>query len=316
MNVFVDGFRAMGTDVEVTVVDADPTLLEVASRRIAELEQRWSRFISSSEVSRLNRACGRTTRVSADTFALVAHAQEGFDLTGGRFDACQLNALVRLGYVESFENLPRANGGAIGRSVLAPVRVDRAARIEVDADNSTVRLPEGVQFDSGGIGKGFAADLVVEELGTLGAAGVCVNVGGDVRVSGVAPNGQAWVVAVRDRAGDLPVAHVALSEGAVATTSRSRRRWRGPDGQVHHHIVDPATGSSAVTPVVHAAAVASEGWRAEILAKVAFLERVEGIALAERIGATAMVATDAGIVTGPRWAEFECGTFSERAGLL
>ena len=305
MNVFADAFRAMGTDVEITVVDADPMLLIVARRRITDLEARWSRFIESSEVSRLNRADGVPTRVSADTLALVTHAQEGFDLTGGRFDALQLSALEQLGYVESFERLTNASDPEAVRPVPVPTRSGRVARIEIDTNASTVRLPSGCRFDPGGIGKGFAADLVTEELRALGAAGVCVNVGGDVRVSGIAPHGDAWIVAVRDRADDQPVAHLAVADGAVATTSRSRRRWRGPDGQVHHHIVDPATGSSAVTPVVHATAVASEGWRAEILAKVAFLDRAEGIALAERVGATAMVATDDGIVTGAGWAEFE-----------
>ena len=304
IDVFVEAFRAMGTDVEITVVDADPTLLGVAHRRIADLEQRWSRFIDSSDVSRLNRAGGVPTRVSAETLALVMHAQEGFDLTGGRFDALQVRALERLGYTESFERLANVSAPELMRPVPVPTRADRVARIEIDANASTARIPAGRGFDPGGIGKGFAADLVAQELRALGVAGVCVNVGGDVRVAGTAPQGDTWMIAVRDRADDPPVAYLAVADGAVATTSRSRRRWRGPDGQVHHHIVDPATGSSAVTPVVHATAVASEGWRAEILAKVAFLDRTEGIALAERMGATAMVATEAGIVTGPGWAKF------------
>ena len=55
---------------------------------------------------------------------------------------------------------------------------------------------------------------------------------------------------------------------------------------------------------MHATAIASEGWRAEILATVAFLDRAEGIALAERCGATAMVATADGMVCGAGWARF------------
>ena len=314
MDVFVDTFRAMGTDVEITVVDADPTLLSVARRRIADLEQRWSRFIDSSEVSRLNRAGGVPTRVSAETLALVMHAQEGFDLTGGRFDALQLRALERLGYIESFERLTNVSDPEVMRPVSVLTLAEPPARIEIDANASTVRIPSGCGFDPGGIGKGCAADLVVENLRALGAAGVCVNVGGDVRVAGSAPQGDTWIIAVRDRADDQPVAQLAVADGAVATTSRSRRRWRGPDGQVHHHIIEPATGSSAVTPVVHATAVASEGWRAEILAKVAFLDRAEGIALAERMGATAMVATENGIVSGPGWAKFERTLSSAKGG--
>lgn len=297
MDVFVDSFRAMGTAVEVTVVGGEPSLLAVASGRIAELERRWSRFVPSSEICRLNRAGGAPTLVSPETFTLIEHAQAGFDLTQGRFDALQLEALEDLGYRESFERL--------GPVIVAPRKSVRAPRrMEIDADTQTVSLPDSARFDPGGIGKGFAADLVTAELRSLGAAGVCVNVGGDVRVTGVAPRGDAWVVAVRDSADDEPVAFLSVADGAVATTSRSRRRWTSADGAQHHHIVDPATGQSAATPVVHATAIASEGWRAEILAKVAFLDRVEGIELAERCGATAMVATAEGLITGASWVRF------------
>ena len=297
MDVFVDSFRAMGAAVEITVVGGDAGLLAVASGRIAELERRWSRFVPTSEVCRLNRAGGAPTRVSPETFTLIEHALTGFDLTHGRFDALQLEALENLGYRESFEQL--------GPVIVAPRRSVRVSgRIEVDADTQTVSLPDGARFDPGGIGKGFAADLVTAELRALGAAGVCVNVGGDVRVTGVPPRGDAWVVAVRDVADDEPVGFLSVADGAVATTSRSRRRWTSADGTQHHHIVDPATGQSATTPVVHATAIASEGWRAEILAKVAFLDRVEGIELAERCGATAMVATADGLITGAGWAKF------------
>src|SRR4029078_51858 len=50
-----------------------------------------------------------------------------------------------------------------------------------------VRLPAGTGFDPGGIGKGLAADIVVDEIRADGADGVCVNPGGDVRVDGPSP---------------------------------------------------------------------------------------------------------------------------------
>jgi thiamine biosynthesis lipoprotein ApbE len=55
---------------------------------------------------------------------------------------------------------------------------------------------------------------------------------------------------------------------------------------------------------VHATAIAADAWRAEALSTVAFLDRVEGIEFAERLGATAMVVTAAGPVVGPRWSRY------------
>jgi thiamine biosynthesis lipoprotein len=166
-------------------------------------------------------------------------------------------------------------------------------------------LPADVAIDPGGIGKGLAADLVAAELLTLGARGVCVNVGGDVRVSGTAPGpGDAWLVAVRDDPADEPIAHVAVAEGGIATTSRSRRRWQTADGVERHHVIDPATGDSARTPVLHATVIAAEAWQAEVLSKVAFLDRASGIEFIESLGATALVATEVGVVVGPGWSRF------------
>lgn len=171
-----------------------------------------------------------------------------------------------------------------------------------------MRIPVGVGFDPGGIGKGLAADLVAEELRDLGAAGVCVNVGGDLRVLGAPPDGEAWRVMVEspwDR--EVPVAQLRLQHGAVATSSRLRRRWAREDGTEVHHLVDPLTGTSASSPVLAATAVASEGWRAEVLAKAAFLDAGDGLALVEALGAAALVVVPDGVLSTSTWAALTDG---------
>ena len=76
--------RAMGTDLLVTVVGAgacDPDeVADVAVMRVGELEQRWSRFISDSEVSLLNVASGAPVEVSADTRLLLQRATEAWSV--------------------------------------------------------------------------------------------------------------------------------------------------------------------------------------------------------------------------------------------
>jgi thiamine biosynthesis lipoprotein len=295
-------FAVMGATAEVTVVGGSRALLAVARGRLTDLEQRWSRFIPTSEVSRLNRADGFPTRVSAETRLLVQRALDGHAVTGGRFDPTLLGAVLRAGYVESFDRLGRR-----------PRRFDSALltgahRIEVDEVAGTVRIPVGVGFDPGGIGKGLAADLVAEELLGLGAAGVCVNVGGDLRVLGAAPDGDAWRVMVESPwDAERPLAHLRLQDGAVATSSRLRRRWVRDDGVEQHHLVDPATGMSARSPVLAATAVASAGWQAEVLSKAAFLDAGEGLDLVEELGAAAIVVVPDGLLTTSTWAALTDG---------
>src|SRR5439155_12312421 len=225
-------FPAMGTDMHVVVVGGSLDHLDMARELVDDLERRWSRFRPDSEISRLNDAAGRPVRVSAETLALVRLAVEGAQITDGRFDPTVLGAMLRAGYDRSFELLTDASPN--GHSVLG----SGFEGIVVDEEGSTVTLPAGVGFDPGGIGKGYAADLLVRELLSRGAAGVCANVGGDLRVEGQSAEGGPWAVAVQHPFRPRPVGVIGLRSGAVATSSRVRRAW-GPKDDRRHHLIDP-----------------------------------------------------------------------------
>src|SRR6266498_1032613 len=87
-------FRAMGCDVHVLVVGGRPGLLQVARERIEELEQRWSRFRATSEISRLNALAGSTVRLSPITLGLVQRALQGARVAGGRYDPTVLGDVL------------------------------------------------------------------------------------------------------------------------------------------------------------------------------------------------------------------------------
>jgi thiamine biosynthesis lipoprotein len=249
----------MGTTAHVVVVGPDH-LIERALTRLADLESRWSRFIPTSELSRLNAAAGRPCVVSRDTRDVIALAVEAWYTTGGLFDPTVLRALVAAGYDRTFAEIESA----------PPVPHTQPAPgcAGIDIGTTTVTLPFGVALDLGGIGKGYAADLITGELMDAGAHGACVNIGGDLRATGDAPDDDGWVVSVdHPHEPATEAARIAIADGAVATTSCTTRRW----GTDRHHLVDPGTGAPARTGMAAVTVVADEGWRAETLAKAAFL---------------------------------------------
>jgi FAD:protein FMN transferase len=258
----------MGTDVHIVLVGGDDDGLERARARIAELEGRWSRFLESSEVSRLNAYAGAPAVCSPDTVLLVQRALDAWRATEGRFDPTVLGAVRRAGYDTSFEALAPSRAAVAGDT-----RTTGAADIVVDRTTNMVLLPRGVGFDPGGIGKGLAADLVCEAAIAEGARGACVNIGGDLRVIGEAPDGGAWAVDVLDPFDGSSRATVALAAGAIATSSRTRRTW-SVAGESRHHLVDPATQVPVTNDVAAVTVIAREGWRAEVLAKAAFVAGV------------------------------------------
>lgn len=263
----------MGTTAHVLVVAGSAAAARAgASRardRLGDLEARWSRFVPASDVSVLNEAGGAPVVVARETLGLVTRAVEGWRRTGGRFDPTVLDALVALGYDRDFDDVDR-EGAPPG----APRPAPGCAGIVIDRVIGSVQLPPGVHFDPGGIGKGYAADLVAGELLDRGADGVCVNVGGDLRVDGRAPGGAGWSVDLEHPLTGRSMARVRLRTGAVASTWRTRRVW-GPPPARRHHLVDPATGTSSTSGLAGATVIAGRAWWAEVLAKAAFLDGLQ-----------------------------------------
>jgi thiamine biosynthesis lipoprotein len=142
-----------------------------------------------------------------------------------------------------------------------------------------VTLPAGVRFDSGGIGKGLAADLVAQRLVDVGAMGALVNLGGDLRAIGAPPVSDGWVVGVADPVDpNMELFRIGLRAGAVATTSSLKRRWMTTSGETHH-LIDPATGQPAVSDVVGVTVVAQEAWWAEAVTKALFIRGPDALGL-------------------------------------
>lgn len=284
-------FRAMGSDFHVIVVGGSRELLTAAHARLAELESRWSRFLPDSEISRLNRSGGRPVLVSEDTICAVTAAVDAWRDTDGRFDPTVLPALVAAGYDRDFATLdPDVDLDPASRPRFAAA--PGCAGIVIDPLVGAITLPPGVAIDLGGIGKGLAADLVVSELGAAGAGGACVNAGGDLRVQGESPGADGWVVDVEH----LPAIRIALADGAIATSSSSKRRWT-QGGATYHHLLDPRQGVPAHAGLTAVTVIAGTAATAETLTKAAFVAGVErGAAVIEQSGATGLFVTDAGTV--------------------
>lgn len=254
-------YRAMGTDVHIIVVGGPGGLVERARERVDELDRRWSRFVESSELSRLNAAAGVAMQVSPDTRLLIERGIEGWRLTGGSFDPTVLGDVLRAGYTGDFDSLA-------DHHVVSSALELGCERIILAGDRATI--PAATGFDPGGIGKGLAADLVVAQLSRAGAAGACVNVGGDVRLQGRGPQG-SWTVAVEHPWLSEPLALLGLSSGATATSTTLRRRWLS-GGKMRHHLIDPATGEPSETDINLAMVLGAEAWQCEVMAKAVLLK--------------------------------------------
>jgi thiamine biosynthesis lipoprotein len=283
-------FVVMGCDAHLLAHGVDVgAALDAATIRAFHLERVWTRFSLGSEISALNRSGGQPVAVSADTLGLVAGAVDGYWRTGGRFDPTILGDLVRAGYdrdlhaIDTPGSVPMPGSDADGRCGTG------CAGIVVD--HNSVTLPRGISFDPGGIAKGLAADWLCADLLAAGADGACVNLGGDLRVGGIAPDGDIWRVGVESpSSGAPPIATIELHDGGVATSTTARRRWH-----TGHHLIDPRTGQSTATDVVAVTVQAATAVEAEILATAAVVAGIaRGRGLVLRNAATALFVDPTG----------------------
>jgi FAD:protein FMN transferase len=286
-------FRVMASAAQVVLVDPHPGAAAAAERRLRVLEQRWSRFLPDSDISRVNSSRDSWVDVSVDTIRLIQTMKLAARATGGGYDPTFLHQLLATGYTASIDDPSRITIDVVSRS-----RDHTLDDVEIDQDRSRVRVPAGLSLDPGGIGKGFAADLAVTESLIAGTGGALVSVGGDIAAAGSSPTSDGWVVNVEDPH-DAPaaLATLAVSDGGIATSSTQSRRWFH-GGVERHHIIDPDTGAASRTDLATVTVIANAGWLAEAHATAALLRGSdEAMTYLSSRGLTGIAVTRDGTVT-------------------
>ncbi len=272
-------FAAMGSHLRLLIGEPGPELAPPAQaaadaqRFVAEFEATLSRFRPESELCRLNEDRREVVPASELLRAAVRAGLEAAERSGGLVDPTLLAEIEAAGYVGSrfAARVPLA-------TVLATAPPRRPARgaaapawraVEVDDEAGTISRPPGLRFDSGGIGKGLAADLLATRL--RGYSRFVIDCGGDIRIGGPAALVDPYQVLIENPLSGGRSHALRLGSGAVATSGLNVRFWRGEDGRYRHHLLDPASGEPAWTGLIGATALGDTAVEAEALAKAALL---------------------------------------------
>lgn len=279
-------WRAIGTSVHLLVVDDDALDAAAALLRsqLDELDRACSRFREDSELRRLRP--GRQP-VGPVLTATVTAALLAAEQTDGLVDPTLGRPLLAAGYDRTFTALP-ADGPAAVR-----LPHPMASWREIVCAAGEITMPGGVLLDLGATAKAWAADRAAADIARHLGTGVLVNLGGDLAVAGPAPL-DGWPVDVDGGA------TIALSSGGLATSSTRLRTWRR-GGVERHHVLDPRTGTPAVTPwtdVTVAAATCVEANTASTAAVVLGVAAPQW--LAER-GLPARLVSDTEVVHVGDW---------------
>lgn len=218
---------------EVSQSDAEAAAQE-AFAQIDRLESLLSRFIASSDISRVNALkAGESIALRAETRACLAEAQKIAHLTRRAFDptAGKLidfwkkqnrgNAACESGFCEEMPEW---------REAFEDFRFGTLAL----GENQEIRcVTAGAALDLGGIGKGFALDSAAAILREHNIKRALLSAGGSTILAlNAPPNAEGWKIGFSDE-----TAPIFLANRAIGSTGT---QFRG------NHIVDPRTGLPAI----------------------------------------------------------------------
>ena len=274
-------FRAMGSHIIIMVDSPFPqAAVEIQQAPIwfENWEQSFSRFRVDSELNRLNQHQGEPFQVSTDLWEVLQLALRTRQESLGLVTPAVLDMLEFVGYQQSFENI--ADNKTIRSPIGLTSRLVTLDEVVLEPSTQTVLLPAGVRLDFGGVAKGWSAHQAMLRLAACGPT--LVNAGGDIAISDLMQNGEAWHIGITDPVHpDKNLEIMELGGAGVATSGKDYRHWH-QEGVMRHHIIDPRTGLPAETDVVCATVVAPSLVEAEMAAKAIFiLGSLQGLAWLE-----------------------------------
>lgn len=237
-------FFAMDTFMSVKVLGSDgESLAQQCENEINALEGVLSRTRGDTDIAKLNAADGAPVALSDEGAKLLSTALELSAATNGAYDPT-VAPLTDLWGI-----------GTDNARVPAQSEIDEALthvgyqNVKL-LGNNQVQLLNGAQVDLGGIGKGYAGDIVHEmaESDTSDQWHVLARLSGNIEMYGgkTADSGtDDWNIGIADPDDNTDsIAVVSLRDGSVVT-SGDYERFFEKDGKRYHHIFDPATGYPA-----------------------------------------------------------------------
>ena len=242
----MNGFHSMGCEVTLPVgapFDDVRALFE-------ERDNRFSRFIETSELNRVNALPLGVALVSEELASMLSVSLDAARATDGLVTPAVGGAVLAAGYDRDF-SLISADGEAV-----EPVRVPSLHSISLRG--RILLRSEPMTLDLNGVVKGQTVD---DALALLGDG--WVSAGGDLATT--------YPIVVGLPGGDA----VTVDRGGLATSSVAKRTWLRA-GERQHHLINPATGAPAQTPWRDVTVAAPTCLAADVSAKAALLLGLAG----------------------------------------
>jgi thiamine biosynthesis lipoprotein len=258
----------MNTEIAYSVSGekADAAIAAMTTE-LLRLENKLSRFIPDSEVSRINRLAGlNSIKISRELYEILSFAHLVSELSQGMFDIT-VAPLVDLWDYKKAKDVPAKSKI---RNILS--KVDYRELILNPKDYIAGLSKLGQAIDLGGIGKGYASDRCMQLFQQYGVNSAYINIGGNVATLGNKPDGSLWRVGIRHpRHDERLIGMVRVAGKAVVTSGDYERCFFDRQNKRWHHILDPTTGYPADSGLISVSVIADNAMNADALSTAIFV---------------------------------------------
>lgn len=233
-------------DTVITITLYDETqvsLLDDCIQMCGDYEALFSRTVSGSDISKLNRAGTEPVPLSSDTIDVINKALYYNKLSNGAFD-------ITIGSVSTLWDFSGNNTSLDGSNTAPPsdiliteqLRHVNSANILINGQ--TIALADAeTMVDLGGIAKGYIADRLKEYLVKNGVKHAIIDLGGNILTIGNRPDGTPYHIGIKkpfDPTGSV-ITSISVTDKSVITSGTYERYFIYED-ELYHHVLSPCTG--------------------------------------------------------------------------
>lgn len=270
----IEGF-AQGTTYHLTFeLPADstadvPTIEQAVNDEFARMDKALSNYRNDSVIEAFNAT--QTTEVlaaEAELVSLIEEARKIHRASNGCYDLTIKPLFDLWGFKKDEFNPP---SDADLAQTLAIIGLDNLET--VDATHLRKKIPN-LRIDVSSIGQGYAVGQIVKILEQYRVQNYLVEIGGELKISGKKPDGEAWKIALEKPLPNERKMHkiVSFDTGVPMSlmASGTYRHYFDSNGKRYSHILDARTGKSVEhntvsVAILHPNPTIADAWSTALL---------------------------------------------------
>lgn len=231
----------IGANVESHQKEIIQQIIEETFDEVNAIYNKWNPHSELSQLNQLKK--GTAVKISEKLESFLKQTDSLVSLTHGLFDPT-IEPLQKLWKKHLSQGLVPDD-----KDIKQVIKIVGWNKIHIQNGYFFKEYDE-TSIDLGGIAKGFAVDLLTENLNKAGFPDVYVEWGGEIKTSGMHPGNRPWHIFIsrlEDANPDNAIAHLDLIDQAIATSGDYLQNWtikkdNDQESVTYFHVIDSKKG--------------------------------------------------------------------------